>query len=204
LAEKLGEPEGERLAELSRTYDKRLNELATRTLTAGYGLAGKPYGKALHIAQLENQAEVEDSEEIRQALALLKGDPAALAALEKERKAEAKARAAIKTDPAVDQAFKAYLATTRKLTALLGDVKDGAGAKEAAPKALKLVSQWESEAEALAAVPNADNTVVKLEDEMKTDMGALVMTVMKLNGDKALAQPLKEVLGRIMKALASL
>ena len=203
LAKKLGQPGAERLTQLNRKYGEQLNRLSTRTLKAGYAVAGKPYGKALHIAQLENTAELENSEEARQALAVLRGDPEALAALEAERKAVAAKRAAMKTDPAIDQAFKSYLATTRELTALLDSVKDRAGAKEAAAKALELVKKWESESEAFNAFgPTAGNTTQKLHAQMKTDMGALVMTVMRLNGNKALSEPLKAVLHRIMKAFA--
>ena len=203
LTEKLGQPEAERQAELNRKYGEQLNGLSSRTLRAGYGVAGKPYGKALHIAQLENRAAVEDSDEIRQALAILKGDPKAMAVLEAERKAAAEKLAALKTDPAIDQAFKAYLATTRELAVLLDGVKDIAGANEAGPKALELVKKWESEAKALKAFgPAAANTTQKLNGEMKADMGSLVMTVIKLNGNKALSEPLKDVLHRIMKAFA--
>lgn len=205
LTDKLGQPEAERQAELNRKYGEQLNGLSTRTLRAGYGVAGKPYGKVLHIAQLENRAAVEDSDEIQQALAMLKGDPKAMAALDAERKAAAEKQAALKTNPAIDQAFGAYLATTRKLTVLLEGVKDEAGANEALPKALELVKEWESDAKALNAFgPEAANTTQKLHGEMKADMGALLMTVTKLTGNKALSEPLKDVLDRIMKAFDNL
>jgi hypothetical protein len=203
LADKHGQPDEKRLAELNEKYGKRLNEVSNLTLKAGYGLADKPYGKALHIALLENLAEVKDSEEIRQALAMLKGDPRALAALEAERAAAAEKRAAIKTDPAIDEAFNAYLAATRELTAHLNGIKDGAGAREATPRALKLLENWEAKRKSLDDFgPAAGNTTQKLYPKMKTDMGALVLTVIKLNGDKALSEPLKDVLERIMKAFA--
>lgn len=204
LAEKLGQPHEERRAELDQKYAEQLIGFSTRTLKAGYRVAAKPYGKALQLAQLENMATLEDSREVRQALALMKGDPKALAALEAEQKAEAEKLAAIKTDPAIDQAFQAYLETTRELTTLLDGVTDNAGAKQAAPKALELVEKWESKAEAFDALgPEAANTAQKLHGEMKTEMGKLVMAVMKLNGNKALSEPLKNVLQRIMKAMAN-
>lgn len=206
LAEKLGQPNEERLAELEREYSEELNGISTRSLNAGYGVTAKPYGRALQIAQLENMAALEDSREVRLALALMKGDPKALAALEAEQKAEAEKEkmAAIKTDPAIDQAFKAYLETTRELTTLLDGVTENAGAKQAAPKALELAEKWESQAEAFDALgPEAANTAQKLHGEMKTEMGKLVMTVIKLNGNKALSEPLQDVLQRIMKAMAN-
>jgi hypothetical protein len=203
LTERLGQPDDERLAQLNRKYGKRLNALSTRTLKAGYGLAGEPYGKALHIAQLENRAEVEGSEEIRQALAMLKGDPGTLAALEAERKAATERRAAIKTDPAIDSAFNAYLAATRKLNALLNGIEDGDGAKEAAPRARKLLENWEAKGKAFNDFgPGAGNTTQKFYPKMKTDMGALIMTVHRLNRKRGTSEPLKEVLHRIMKAFA--
>lgn len=204
LAEKLGQPDEDRLAELEREYSEELNGISTRSLKAGYAVAGKPYGKALQIAQLENMATLVDSREVRLALALMKGDPKALADLEAEQKAEADKLAAIKTDPAIDQAFKAYLETTRELTALLDGVTDNAGAKQAAPKALELVEKWESEAKAFDALgPEAAKTARKLHGEMKSEMGKLVMTVMKVNGNKELSEPLQDVLRRIMKAMAN-
>jgi len=203
LADKLGQPDEKRLAELNEKYGKRLNEVSNLTLKAGYGLADKPYMKALSIAQLENLAEVKDSEAIRQELKVMKGDPKAVADLEAKRKAASEKRAAIKTDPAIDEAFNAYLAATRELTAHLNGIKDGAGAKEAAPKALKLLENWEAKRNSLDDFgPAADNTIQKLYPKMKTDMGALVLTVIKLNGDKALSEPLKDVLERIMKSFA--
>lgn len=203
LETKLGQPGAERYTELNEKYGERLNGLSTRTVKAAYGVAGKPYGKALQIAQLENRAEVEDSEEIRQALAMLKGDPKAMAALEAERAAAAEKRAAIKTDPAIDEAFNAYLAATRELTALLSGIEDGDGAKEAAPKALKQLENWEAKGKAFNDFgPAAGNTTQKFYPKMKKDMGALVLTVTKLNGNKALSEPLKDVLERIMKAFA--
>ena len=203
LADKLGQPDEKRLAELNEKYGKRLNEVSNLTLKAGYGLADKPYMKALGIAQLENLAEVKDSEDIRQALEVMKGDPKAVADLEAKRKAASEKRAAIKTDPAIDETFNAYLAATRELTAHLNGIKDGAGAKEAAPKALKLLENWEAKRNSLDDFgPAADNTIQKLYPKMKTDMGALVLTVIKLNGDKALSEPLKDVLERIMKSFA--
>jgi DNA repair ATPase RecN len=201
LADKLGQPDEKRLAELNEKYGKRLNEVSNLTLKAGYGLADKPYMKALSIAQLENLAEVKDSEAIRQELKVMKGDPKAVADLEAKRKAASEKRAAIKTDPSSDESFKDYLAATRELTALLDGVKDEAGAKEAAPKALEQVEKWEAKGKLFSDLPAAGNTVQKLDAEVKTDMGALVMTVVKLNGNKPLSEPLKEVLQRIMKVL---
>lgn len=203
LNEKLGQPGEERLAELNEKYGNRLNGIANRSLQAGYALARKPYAKVLHIAQFENSVEIEDSEVARRALAIMKGDPEAIAALEAELKAAEDERAAIETDTEIDKAFKAYLAMIRELAGLLGGVKGNASAKEAAPKALELVKKWESKAEALDAFgPALGNISQKLHEEMKNDMGALVMTVVQLNGNKALSEPLNDVLQRIMKVFA--
>ena len=131
-------------------------------------------------------------------------DPQAWAAYEAERKAaEARGKAAIKTDPAIDRAVTTYIGTTKQLTALLDGVTDRASAKAALPKALELVKKWETQSKTLNDFgPNAGNSVVKYEEELKTSMGALGAAWLRVSKNQETSEPLKEVLEKIGKSWA--
>jgi hypothetical protein len=202
LDKKLGPPSAERQAELNEQYVTKINKLAVKSAQQTLRLANKPYYNKIHIAQLQNAADQGD-EDAEKALSIML-DPEAMAAYEAEQKAaEAKRKAAIKTDPAAERAVKAYIEITKELRLHLDGVTDGASAKAAAPKALELVKKWEARQKALDALgPPAGNSVIKHQAELKATMGALWKAWFTLMNNKDVSQPLKDVLEKIGKSWA--
>ena len=205
LTEGLGQPSADRLAQLSRDYSEQISRLSTRRLEANRSMIETPASKALQVAQLEAIAAVNGAPGINQAIAAIKGDPAALAAMEETRLAVARERAAIATDPAIDAAYEAYLASTRELAALLVELQSRPETREAVAKASVLVQDWESKRSKFDAYgPAAVNTTRKYRGAMKTDLGALVEIVTTAYQDKATTKPLLDVLQRIMAGFSSI
>ena len=199
---KLDPPTDERQSELDEKYKDRISKLSIRFMKESQRVAGKPYGRVIHLAQLEVLAE-QGNEEAVQALAVMKGGSETKAALQAAESASAMKREKIQTDPNIDDALKAYLESTTALNKKLEEVRDEASAKAAAPDALFLVKLLEAQSKAFDAFgPAAGKTAVKYETEMKTSMEPLVATVVKLHQNEQIAVPLKEVLDRIMNNLS--
>ena len=201
LQEKLGQPGPELQSKLNDKYDARLSRLSDRSLQLGYSVASKPFGRVLHIAQLQYMADQGD-EEAKKALEIMT-DPEAMAAFEESQQAASKERAKIKTNPDIDRAVESYINTTKELNLLLEKVSDGETARKLAPEAKEIVNKWLTQDEALNAFgPAAGKSVIKYDAELKASMRDLSMTWIRLNNNKEASKHLKFVLDKIAQAWA--
>jgi hypothetical protein len=185
-------PEGpEVYSEMQAKYGKELQEFSTKFLRLSYALADKPYFKAVESAELKNGVELGEPG-AREALAIVEGG-------ETPGPVEVVAK-----DPATKKAIEELLATAKSLNELLGGMKEvkGEERKTRIDAAMDLATQLGAQLKGSDPRPEAVEDLARNQETMRAGLAPLLLKVSELMQDPQLAEPLNEVLAKIMEAFA--